>query len=109
MDNISKLGKATDQCRLMKERHNKVINSLSDPSDNHYTEEQRTANIENIDAAVKKAQKDFEEINAKCEADVRKYNIKGRPRGVEVLKEEEPGNFVVNVGELNIAVDLRKN
>ena len=100
MDNIRKLEKATDQCRLMKERHNMVMNSLSDPFNNTYTEEQRAANIENIDAAVKKAQENFEEINAKCEAYTTKYNIKGRPREGDV-SEEEPGNFIVNVDELN--------
>ena len=101
MDNIRKLQQATDQCRLIKERHNMVMNALSDPN-NTYTPEQRAANIENIDAACEKAQKDFEEINAKCKAYTEKYNIKGRPRDKDRnIVQEEPGNFVVNVDELN--------
>ena len=110
MDNISKLGKATDQCRLMKERHNMVMNALSDPLDNHYTPEQRAANIEKINSDYEKAQKNFEEINAKCELYIKKYNIKGMPRDKDGnIAQEGPGNFMVNVDELNIAVDLRKN
>ena len=102
MDNISKLGKATDQCRLMKERHNMVMNSLSDPFNNIYTEEQRAANIEKINSDYEKAQKDFEEINVKCEAYTKKYDIKGRPRDKDGnIVQGVPGNFVVNVDELN--------
>ncbi len=110
MDNISKLGKATDQCRLMKERHNMVMNALSDPLDNHYTPEQRAANIEKINSDYEKAQKNFEEINAKCELYIKKYNIKGMPRDKDGnIAQEGPGNFMVNVDRLNSEVALRKN